>query len=202
MAGWPHTCWSVGPIRARGMVVVDGLREPWWWLWNAGRSGTGTAKRGGWAVPRSSRATAAAYSHARGSSGATASWKTPNAAAAGKTSWPSTPHMVPLVLNGRCQSCRRQCKFPLIKKKQKQQNKIYMAMLLTFQFYIGVSVCLSWYPSLTIEEIALVLQYLANLEHPDLTDSGTHWMKGVSLQVATRRSGGKCELAGIFWIFL
>lgn len=82
-----------------------------------------------------------------------------------------------------------------------------MAMLLTFplkepiQFCIGVSVCLPWYHSLTIEEIALVLQYLANLEHPDLTDSGTHWMKGVSLQGATWWSGGECELAGIFWMF-
>lgn len=49
------------------------------------------------------------------------------------------------------------------------------------QLYIGVSVSFPEYHSLTIEEVALVLQYLANLVHPDLTDPRTHWMEGVSL---------------------
>lgn len=54
---------------------------------------------------------------------------------------------------------------------------------------------------LTIEEITLVLQYLADLVDPDLTDSRTCWMEGVPLQVATRWSGGEGELAGVIRIF-
>lgn len=39
---------------------------------------------------------------------------------------------------------------------------------------ITVDTYIPGYNYFTIEEIALVLQYLANLVHPDLTDSRTH----------------------------
>ncbi len=45
----------------------------------------------------------------------------------------------------------------------------------------------------TIEEIALALQDLADLQHPDLSDSRVAWVQNKGLFTAIGHSGGQCE---------
>lgn len=169
--------------------MVDGLGEAWGWLGDARGSGARATQRRG-AAPWSSRAaTATSPSHVGGTVRAAASWQATSTAAAtaGWTARPATTNVVPLVLYGGCQSCGRRwgTRFHTL-------NQRLFTSFIHFDLFAY---------SLTIEEIALVLQYLADLVDPDLTDSRTCWMEGISLQVATWRSGCECELAGVFCIF-
>lgn len=49
----------------------------------------------------------------------------------------------------------------------------------------------------TIEEIALALQDLADLQHPDLSDSRVAWVQNKGLFATIGHSGGQCEFTWV-----
>ena len=61
---------------------------------------------------------------------------------------------------------------------------------------------LRWVEVLTVEEVALVLQDLADLVDPELADGGAGGVQGVALLPPAGGPGRQGELTGVIWVLL